>query len=176
MACSAKPLVMITKPDRFKEVARAVGLPYLADDPRFETAEGRKQYARELIDAFDAVFKTKPWAEWKAIFTENRFTFGEIGTIDDIATDVQMRESGTIIPHPDADRAGSNLTLSSPFWLTGVEKRPPAMSPGLGEHNDEVLAELGFSDAERVALRCGGAFGCRVRKSPPARAFASGAQ
>lgn len=152
-------LVMITKPDRFKEVARAVGLPHLADDPRFETAEGRKQHARELIDAFDAVFKTKPWAEWKAILTENRFTFGEIGTIDDIATDVQMRESGAIVPHPDPERAGSSLTLSSPFWLTGVEKRPPAMSPGLGQHNDEVLAELGFGTDETAALRSAGAFG-----------------
>ena len=116
-------LVMITKPDRFREVAHAVGLPHLADDPRFQTADGREQHARELINAFDAVFKTKPWVEWKAILTENRFTFGEIGTIDDIATDVQMRESGAIIPHPEPGKAGSGLTLSSPFWLTGVEKR-----------------------------------------------------
>lgn len=152
-------LVMITKPDRFKEVARTVGLPHLADDPRFATPEGRTGHARELIDAFDAVFKTRPWAEWKTIFTESRFTFGEIGTVDDVASDVQMRESGAIIPHPEPEKAGSNLTLSSPFWLTDVEKRPPAMSPKLGEHNDEVLAELGFSAAQTRALREGGAFG-----------------
>ncbi len=152
-------LVMITKPDRFKDVARTVGLPKLADDPRFETPEGRKQHARELIDAFDAVFKQKSWAEWKAIFMESRFTFGEIGTVDDIATDMQMRESGAIIPHPEPEKAGAGLTLSSPFWLTGVEKRAPVMSPGLGEHNNQVLAELGFSPDEAEALKAAGAFG-----------------
>jgi formyl-CoA transferase len=152
-------MVMITKPDRFKEVVRVVGLDHMADDPRFETVETRKAHAGELIDAFDAVFKTKSWPEWKAIMTANRFTFGEIGTMDDIATDVQMREAGIIIPHPEPEKAGAGLTLSSPFWLTDVEKRPPTMSPKLGEHNGEVLAELGFSTEDAKALKDGGAFG-----------------
>ena len=152
-------LVMITKPDRFAEVCRAVGLDHLAEDPRFETIESRKPHARALIDAFDNVFRTTTWAEWKHILTENRFTFGEIGTMEDIATDPQMRESGAIVPHPQPEKSGSGLTLSSPFWLTDTEKRPASMPPGLGEHNDDVLAELGFSEAEAAALRDGGAFG-----------------
>ena len=119
----------------------------------------RKAHAPALIDAFDAVFRTKTWPEWKEIFTENRFTFGEIGTVNEIADDVQMRESGAIISHPEPEKAGAALTVSSPFWLTDVEKRPPAMSPALGEHNDDVLAELGFSEADTQALRDGGAFG-----------------
>ena len=105
------------------------------------------------------MFRTKTWAEWKHILTENRFTFGEIGTMEDIATDPQMRESGAIVPHPQPEKSGSGLTLSSPFWLTDTEKRPASMPPGLGEHNDDVLAELGFSEAEAAALRDGGAFG-----------------
>lgn len=152
-------LVMITKPDRFKEVARVIGLGHMADDPRYETVDARRAHAQELIEAFDAIFKTRPWPEWKPIFTENRFTFGEIGTVNDIATDVQMRESGAIIPHPEPEKAGSDLTLSSPFWLTDVEKRPPTMSPKLGEHNDEVLEQLGFNAADVQALRNDGAFG-----------------
>ncbi len=152
-------LVMITKPDRFKQVARAVGLNQLADDPRFESVESRREHARELIDAFDAVFRTKPWPEWKAILTEHRFTFGEIGTVDDVAADVQMCESGALVPHPEPDRAGAQLTVSSPFWLTDTEKRPPAISPGLGEHNQAVLAELGYSANQVEKLKQDGAFG-----------------
>lgn len=152
-------MVMITKPDRFKAVAHAIGLDHLVDDPRFQDMASRKAHAPALIDAFDAVFRTKTWPEWKEIFTENRFTFGEIGTVKDIAGDAQMRESGAIISHPEPEKAGAALTVSSPFWLTDVEKRPPAMSPALGEHNDDVLAELGFSAADTQALRDGGAFG-----------------
>lgn len=152
-------LVMITKPDRFNEVAQTIGLDDLVGDPRFQTVQDRRAHAGALIAAFDQAFKTKPWAEWKAIFVENRFTFGEIGAIEDIATDEQMRASGAIVPHPEPTKAGAELTLSSPFWLTDVDKRPPSMSPGLGEHNDEVLGALGFSAAELAALRAEGAFG-----------------
>ncbi len=154
-------LVMITNPDRFGEVARVVGLSHLAEDPRFATREGRAEHARELIDAFDEVFKTKDWPEWKRIFMEHRFTFGEIGTVDDVATDVQMRESGAVIPHPEPEKAGASLTVASPIWLGGVEKRTPAMAPELGEHTEEVLCNLGYSAEEKERLRKAGAFGAQ---------------
>jgi crotonobetainyl-CoA:carnitine CoA-transferase CaiB-like acyl-CoA transferase len=63
------------------------------------------------------------------------------------------------VPHPSPEQAGADLTLSSPFWLTDVEKRAPSMPPKLGEHNEEVLAELGFSRDEAAALKRDGAFG-----------------
>jgi len=70
-----------------------------------------------------------------------------------------MRESGALVPHPDPAAAGADLTLSSPFWLTDVKKREPSMPPRLGEHNEAVLAELGFSSDEAAALKEAGAFG-----------------
>lgn len=58
----------------------------------------------------------------------------------------------------ELDKAGCDLTLSSPFWLTDVEKRAPTMSPVLGEHNDEVLDQFGFNAADVQAPRNDGAF------------------
>jgi formyl-CoA transferase len=55
--------------------------------------------------------------------------------------------------------AGERLkfTVSSPLKIHGVTKVPARRAPELGEHNDEVLKQLGFSDDEIAALRASGA-------------------
>jgi formyl-CoA transferase len=55
--------------------------------------------------------------------------------------------------------AGGNLTstISSPIRIHGVTKVPARRGPGLGEHNEEVLKELGFDATEIDGLRLSGA-------------------
>jgi formyl-CoA transferase len=48
-------------------------------------------------------------------------------------------------------------TISSPMKVHGITKVPAKRAPGLGEHNDEVLKQLGFSASEIDGLRAGGA-------------------
>jgi len=57
--------------------------------------------------------------------------------------------------------AGENLklTISSPIQMHGVAKVPAKRAPDLGEHNDEVLKELGFAANEIERLRAGGVIG-----------------
>ena len=50
-----------------------------------------------------------------------------------------------------------NSTISSPIQVHGVTKVPAKRAPKIGEHNDEVLKELGFDDAEIDGLRTNGA-------------------
>ena len=54
--------------------------------------------------------------------------------------------------------AGENLklTISSPIQMHGVAKVPAKRAPDLGEHNDEVLKELGFDANEIERLRASG--------------------
>jgi crotonobetainyl-CoA:carnitine CoA-transferase CaiB-like acyl-CoA transferase len=47
-------------------------------------------------------------------------------------------------------------TISSPIKVHGVAKVPARRAPDLGEHNDEVLMELGFSSREIEGLRANG--------------------
>jgi formyl-CoA transferase len=69
------------------------------------------------------------------------------------------------------DGAGGKLdtTVSSPIQVHGITKVPAKRAPALGEHNEEVLKQLGFSASEIEALQASGAM---ATKKGPARAAA----
>jgi len=69
--------------------------------------------------------------------------------MDEIAEDAQILASEAVVPFAD----GSSLTVNSPIWVRGQQKRKPRPAPGVGEHSDEVLRDAGYSDPEISALR-----------------------
>jgi formyl-CoA transferase len=70
--------------------------------------------------------------------------------------DPQLRANDIIVP---LEGAGEKMTstISSPIQVHGVSKVPARRAPKIGEHNDEVLKELGFGDDEIDGLRTSGA-------------------
>jgi formyl-CoA transferase len=67
-----------------------------------------------------------------------------------------LRENDIVVP---LEGAGGNLkfTVSSPIQVHDVAKVPARRAPDIGEHNDEVLKELGFDANEIDSLRANGA-------------------
>ena len=55
-----------------------------------------------------------------------------------------------------APAASSTSTISSPIQVHGVTKVPARRAPALGEHNEEILKQLGFSVTEIDGLRANG--------------------
>ena len=133
------------------QLLRATERPDLAADPRFATTPARHANARALVPILDAIFATRPWAEWHHRLHAHGLTFGEIATVDDARHDRQMTDSGALVPFDDP-RAGAPLTVASPLWLEGVDKVAPRMAPELGEHSTEILREQGYGDADIDAL------------------------
>ena len=129
------------------QFVRAIERPDLAADPRFASTPARRANARALVPILDAVFSSRPWAEWQAILIEHKLTFGAVATVGDARSDKQMVASGALVPIDDP-RAGAPLTVASPLWLEGVEKVAPRVAPELGEHSVEILREAGHGDAE----------------------------
>ncbi|MEV5478172.1 CaiB/BaiF CoA transferase family protein [Streptomyces sp. NPDC059687] len=136
-------------------LARAVGRPELLEDPRFADAEGLLKNAAAVSEVLDAEFRSQPFAHWKDALDRERITFSLIQTPEEAAQDVQLRANDIVVPlEGDSDL---KETVSSPINLRGVPKVAAKRAPDLGEHNDEVLAELGFSPADVVRLRSQGA-------------------
>jgi formyl-CoA transferase len=67
-------------------------------------------------------------------------------TMKEILEDKSLRESGTITEVPHKER-GSYMTVGSPIKFSDM-KPTITGSPLLGEHTDEVLADLGYSSEQ----------------------------
>jgi crotonobetainyl-CoA:carnitine CoA-transferase CaiB-like acyl-CoA transferase len=134
--------------------ARCVDRPDLIDDPRFATPVARRENAVALVALLDAVFRTKESVDWYRRLADAGLAVALMTGMCEVARDEQMRESGAFVPMPSA--GGAEMTVSSPFWLGGEAKRAPQPAPALGQHSDEILRALGFSEADIARLRAAG--------------------
>jgi formyl-CoA transferase len=78
-----------------------------------------------------------------------------VQTPQEAAGDPQLQANDIVVPLEGVDKL--DAIISSPISILASPKMPARRAPGLGEHNDEVLAELGFSPHEIADLRSGGA-------------------
>jgi formyl-CoA transferase len=69
----------------------------------------------------------------------------------DVIRDPQLAANNIVVP---LEGAGGKLTstVSSPITVRGVAKHPAHRAPELGEHNDEILREIGFDAAQIAGL------------------------
>jgi crotonobetainyl-CoA:carnitine CoA-transferase CaiB-like acyl-CoA transferase len=122
-------------------LCRAVGRPEWLDDPRFSTGRSRAANAVDLIGELDEIFATRPLDEWaKAFAQEPDFFWSPINSIEDVIADEQFHAAGGVVYVPDGDAGASMVATPADFHGTPWQPRSPA--PQLGEHTDEVLAEL----------------------------------
>jgi crotonobetainyl-CoA:carnitine CoA-transferase CaiB-like acyl-CoA transferase len=122
-------------------LCRAVGRPDWLTDPRFDTAYARAANAVELIGELDEIFATKPLDEWAKVFaTEPDFFWSPINSIEDVVADEQFHLAGGVVYVPDGD--GGAPMVATPADFHGTPWQPRSTAPKLGEHTDEILAEL----------------------------------
>jgi crotonobetainyl-CoA:carnitine CoA-transferase CaiB-like acyl-CoA transferase len=148
--------VLLIMPDKLEAVAKAIGRADLLTDPRFSDPAKLMANMEQLTGILDDVFGAQPMAHWYTVFNGVHITFGAVRGPQDVVNDPQLRANDIIVP---LEGAGGKLTstISSPFQVHGVAKAPAKRAPEIGEHNEELLDQLGFSAAEIEGLRASGA-------------------
>jgi formyl-CoA transferase len=148
--------VLIVTPDKIAAVAEAIGRPDLPSDPRFSDPANLKTNMPQLTAILDEVFGAQPMSHWYEVFNGVHVTFGAVRGPQEVIDDPQLRANEVIVP---LDGAGDKLTstISSPIQVQGVTKVPARRAPEVGEHNEDILRQLGFDAGEIESLRAGGA-------------------
>ncbi|MDT5019464.1 MAG: hypothetical protein QOD39_5624, partial [Mycobacterium sp.] len=122
-------------------LCRAVGRPDWLTDPRFDNAYARAANSRELIGELDEIFATKPLDEWAKIFAGEPDVFwSPINSLEDVVADEQFHAAGGIVYVPDGD--STVPMVATPADFHGTPWTPRSAAPGIGEHTDDILAEL----------------------------------
>jgi crotonobetainyl-CoA:carnitine CoA-transferase CaiB-like acyl-CoA transferase len=155
-------LLAIGNDGQFARFCEAAGRPEWAADPRFASNTLRVRHREVLIPAMQAHTRTQTTAQWIALLEKKAVPCGPINDIGQAFDDAQVKARGlhikqAVAPAVAAQSAIESIAgVASPLRLTAtppVLVRPP---PALGEHTDEVLAELGLGASERAALRVSG--------------------
>jgi crotonobetainyl-CoA:carnitine CoA-transferase CaiB-like acyl-CoA transferase len=148
--------VLVVTPDKIPAVATGIGRADLLKDPRFSDPAKLAANMKELTAIVDKIFSSQPMAHWREVLDKAHIPYGLVRDPADVVKDPQLRENGIVVP---LQGAGGNLTstVSSPMQIHGVAKVPAKRAPGLGEHNEEILLQLGFSAIEIDDLRATGA-------------------
>jgi formyl-CoA transferase len=136
-------------------LAKAIGRADLLSDPRFSDAEAVGQHAGELAAVLDAEFRSQPLAHWKEVLDKARIPFGVVHTPEEAAEDPQLRAAEIVVPIEGA--ADLDYTVNNPLTLRGLPRVPSRRAPEHGEHNAEILVELGFTVDDVIQLQAQGA-------------------
>src|SRR5271154_4822345 len=148
--------VLVVTPDKVPVILKAMGREDILTDPRFSDAAKLAQNRPQLTSMLDEIFGSQPMSHWYEVFNGAQITFGAVREPQEVVNDPQLRANDIVVP---LEGAGEKLTstISSPIQVRGVTKVPARRAPGIGEHNDEVLKELGFTGDDIASLRANGA-------------------
>jgi crotonobetainyl-CoA:carnitine CoA-transferase CaiB-like acyl-CoA transferase len=148
--------VLLVTPDKLASVAKAIDRADLLTDPRFSNPAKLVENMPQLAQILDEVFSSQPMAHWREVFDGVHVTFGAVRGPEEVINDPQLHANNIVVP---LEGAGGKLTstISSPINVHGVAKVSAKRAPALGEHNEAVLKELGFSTSEIDGLHESGA-------------------
>jgi crotonobetainyl-CoA:carnitine CoA-transferase CaiB-like acyl-CoA transferase len=149
-------LAMVQEDKLWPGLCRALERPELALDPRFSSRAERRARAKELYAIVAPIFASRDYAHWRKALDEQDITFTHMARLDQLVQDPQLEAAGILRQARDS-RGRAVRSIASPIAVEGsapVETRP---APGIGEHTDEVLADLGYDAAALATLRSRGA-------------------
>ncbi len=143
-------LNMLDADRHWDPACRALGLERLIDDPDYATTAARAENRVALRDIFVDTIRKQTLADLKAALSAHDTVYSALAAPTEVIADPQVEANGYMPAHPQHERA---RVASGPVQFdmeTTVVRRG---APKVGEHTDEVLAEVGFTPAEIEILR-----------------------
>jgi formyl-CoA transferase len=144
-------LYFIAQAPVWKEICHVIGKEGWITDPDYATPNARLPRLKEVFAAIEAWSVTKTKFEAMELLNQHDIPCGPILSMKELAEEPSLRATGTIV-EVDHPKRGKYLSVGNPIKLSDSPTEV-TRSPLLGEHTDEVLAELGYSTQDLAALR-----------------------
>ena len=136
----------------YRRLMSAIGRVDLRDDPALARNDGRAAQMQRIDDAIAQWTRGRTQSEVLAAMEAAEVPAGRIYTAADIAADPHYLARGML----ERIRAADGEPLTVPGIIPKLSRTPGAIrtpAPSLGEHTDEVLREIGYSDTDIARLR-----------------------
>ncbi|MEM8925500.1 MAG: CoA transferase [Actinomycetota bacterium] len=143
--------IAVLQGPQWPPVAEALGLGHLLDDERFATLGAITEHRDAFRPIVAAHLRTEPTGHWWAILRRAGAWVAPVNRLEDLADDEHIWANEYLIRFDDGW-----IGPPGPFDVDGF-KGARGEAAHYGQHTDEVLAALGYDDAEVLNLRAGGA-------------------
>jgi crotonobetainyl-CoA:carnitine CoA-transferase CaiB-like acyl-CoA transferase len=148
-----RPLcVAVANDGQWRRFCEVMGPEGLFDDPLFATNGDRLRHRDQLRKVLEKTFVERPAAEWLEALNAHAVPCAPINSVADAYADphVRARSLTAAVPLREGGRVVDLPTIPPQNWdAFGINASP---APTLGQHTQEVMDELGFTDQEVAAL------------------------
>ena len=148
-------ILVVLNTGQFHQLCRAMELQHLMDDPHYGDNESRAQNSEDLYSLIDGIMSTRTREEWLETFRAFDVPSMPILERNEVFDHPQMTDNEMFasVDHPEVGRLDM---FNVPVRLSDTPGAIKTRAPLLGEHTEEVLWELGYTDVETTELRAKG--------------------
>lgn len=140
-----KMVVAVGNDGQFRKLCSVLGIEDIGVDERFATNSKRLENRHELTEILSLQFKLKTSKEWLIHLNESGIPAGPIQNMKEVFEDPQVAARNMVyeVNHPTI---GDIKLVGSPLKLSRTPVQVRSHPPVAGEHSNEVLLELGYSN------------------------------